>query len=91
MGDENNRESNRSKIPPWPGIKFDESLTPASRFRSDSVRSPIWPNVPMINPITIASLSDKKSRTIFFANIIARIANTNPKIAPSQLFLGLMR
>ena len=38
-----------------------------------------------------APLIDKKSSKTFFANIIARIANTNPKIAPSQLFFGLTR
>ena len=69
----------------------DESFTPASRLSNDSARSPIWPNVPIINPITIASLSERKSSTRFFANIMAKIANTNPKIAPSQLFLGLTR
>src|SRR6266550_7833619 len=29
-------ESSRSSTPPWPGIRFDESLRPASRLNSDS-------------------------------------------------------
>src|SRR5207253_8784356 len=36
------RESSRSSTPPWPGIRDDEPLTPASRLHSDSATSPTW-------------------------------------------------
>jgi len=44
--------SNLSKTPPCPGIKFDESFTPASRLNKDSVRSLSCPTDPQIAPKT---------------------------------------
>ena len=35
-------------------------------------RSPICPNIPTMKPIAIESLSERKSRTSTFANIIAK-------------------
>src|ERR1022692_1104450 len=42
----NNNESNRSKKPPWPGMIWPLSLTPAMRFSLLSIRSP---KVPVID------------------------------------------
>src|SRR6266700_3146684 len=39
-GAANSMASIRSKMPPWPGSRLPESLTPAPRFRADSARSP---------------------------------------------------
>ena len=38
-------ESLRSSMPPWPGIRLPESLTPTPRLMRDSIRSPITPRM----------------------------------------------
>ena len=43
-GAANSQLSMRSRTPPCPGIRFDESFTPALRFSSDSNRSPTMPS-----------------------------------------------
>ena len=47
------RLSKRSSMPPCPGIKEDESLTPKSLFNIDSNKSPACPVTPIIIPIII--------------------------------------
>lgn len=44
-GAANRRESNLSRIPPCPGIIFDESLIFIERFHIDSTRSPSCPKM----------------------------------------------
>jgi len=50
--------SNRSNAP-RARMSVDESLTPASRFKSDSVKSPSCPTVPTSVPIRIGQTSEK--------------------------------
>ena len=76
-------ESNRSNIPPWPGIRPEESLI------RDSTRSPIWPIDPIITPTIMESETDNASRRIYFNAYIEIRAKINPATEPSQLFLGL--
>ena len=45
--------SNRSKTPPWPGITFPLSLTPAIRLNLDSIKSPTVPIIPTIAAIIV--------------------------------------
>ena len=85
------KESNLSKKPPCPGINTEESFTAESRLSKDSTKSPICPAIPIITPVTIALGRLKKSRTINFAKIKVSTEKVNPKIAPSQLLLGLTR
>ena len=40
------RLSNRSKTPPCPGSKAEESFVSAARFKADSARSPACPTKP---------------------------------------------
>ena len=84
-----NSESNLSKIPPCPGITEDESFTPASLLKRDSIKSPICPNSPIIIPIAIAVPNDKKLSIIILAKTMVITAKTNPKPAPSQVLFGL--
>src|SRR5881409_2795191 len=43
-------ESSRSSTPPWPGMRDEESLRPASRLNSDSAMSPICPTMETARP-----------------------------------------
>ena len=43
-------ESLRSSMPPWPGIRLPESLTPTPRLMRDSMRSPITPKMDTTTP-----------------------------------------
>ena len=80
-------ESIRSKIPPCPGIKFEESFAPASLFIKDSIRSESWPKIPINPPKTNAW---KISSCAVLLKIAAAIRQTRkPAIAPSQVLCGL--
>ena len=83
-------ESNRSNIPPCPGIIDDESFTLTSRLSMLSIKSPACPKVPIIIPITTVSTNERKSKTIKRAAIIPTTEKIKPAIAPSQLFCGLI-
>ena len=58
LGTEKIIESKRSRIPPCPSNILPESLTPASLFNDDSIKSPTCPNTPINKPIKIALLSE---------------------------------
>ena len=66
IGDEKINESNLSNAPPCPGTSAEESFIPASRLNSDSIKSPICPNVPIIIPIPITEYQERKSNIISF-------------------------
>src|SRR3990172_3987817 len=91
------QESMRSKAPPCPGNRLDESLTPNWRLIMLSPRSPRGVNMARIRP----------SRAAFHTEIVdsgpaptlhARVSKAAPRLPvrmparyPSQLFLGLSR
>src|ERR1044071_1398189 len=54
MGALNSKLSSKSRMPPMPGNNFPESFTPASRLKSDSIRSPTTAQTLKITPIIIA-------------------------------------
>ena len=86
--------SNRSKTPPWPGIIFPLSLTPAIRLNFDSIKSPIVPITPTIAAIIIQINIDLSLNwadgLIKYIEIKypANIAKINPPKKPSIVFFG---
>lgn len=89
-GAANNKESKRSKAPPWPGIIAPASFTLAIRFSLDSIKSPKVPNVAAIIAKTITTLVGipigKKLAT---AQAVATHKSPPPRV-PSHVFLGEM-
>lgn len=83
--------SNRSRIPPCPGIKSELFFTLASLFRSDSARSPACPIVPTINPQDARCNTDSSGTSNMPIPTNEIIAKMSPPIAPSTVFLGLTR
>src|ERR1700730_10628240 len=82
-------ESSRSSTPPCPGIRCDESLTPASRFIWDSTRSPASALTPTSRPRMTAcqGCMPRKTRP---PRSITGTQRTMPAAAPSIVFLGLI-
>ncbi len=81
-------ESRRSIIPPCPGRSLDMSLTPRSRFISDSARSPKTAarmiDAAKMNPTHHGPWSKNTVRDIAVAE-----PRTIEASKPSQVFLGL--
>ena len=87
-----NKESKRSRKPPWPGMKLPLSFTPALLFSQDSNRSPKVPVIAAMNamsPNTIVvwpignHIKLKRLTTITLSMI--------PPAVPSTVFLGEIR
>jgi len=75
-------------MPPCPGNKAEESLTPASLLNHDSTKSPVCPTI----PITIPNKNTSNNET---GKILKYLTNTNVNTlpitqatAPSILLLG---
>ena len=84
------RQSNLSRTPPCPGIKFDESFTSQYLFIIDSNMSPAWLNTPAIIPRTTKSVKlSELPENRFNINAVI-IVNIKPVTDPSTVFLGLM-
>ncbi len=58
-GEANNKLSNLSKIPPWPGIKLPLSFKFACRLNLETTKSPIVPVIETIKEIIIQSIKEK--------------------------------
>src|SRR5690606_12894495 len=81
--------SKRSMKPPWPGIRFELSLTPARRLSQLSAMSPICPARQIGTPASASHSS------------VWRVARPKPRppppppaqpaTGPDQVFLGKMR
>src|SRR3989337_1211554 len=88
----NINESNRSKNPPWPGMIWPLSLTPAIRFSLDSRRSPKVPVTEAIIARIAHQLNDcpktnhsSKEKARY---PIIKDESIIPPMVPSQVFLG---
>ena len=67
----------RSSTPPWPGIRFDESFTPALRFSSDSNRSPTMPSSEIAAPSS-AEQPDRRGEHVAAADRHRQRAEHHP-------------
>ena len=78
-GATNNKLSNLSNIPPWPGIIVPLSLVLACLLNFDSTRSPAVPRTAAINEITIKLVKDKKSQKYERIKAVINENKTPPK------------
>ena len=78
-----------SKTPPWPGIRFDESLTPATLLNRLATASPSTENRLVIKNIMNKL---KVGRLVIKLNKIVKIIGTVPIAIkkPSKVLLGLI-
>jgi len=77
-------------MPPWPGRRLAESLTPTSLLITDSARSENCDTIDIKRPSTAASLKDIAERINIILKMIAvTIAVAEPPTAPSIVFFGL--
>src|SRR3954453_12383645 len=88
-------ESNRSRMPPWPGIKLLESLTPASRLNSDSAKSPICPMTDSTPAMTrrrqIGTFTPTRGKIQAPKRGATRSPPITPAVLPDRVFPGLTR
>ena len=79
----------RSKNPPWPGIRLDESLTPAILLNRLATASPSTENRLVIKNIIN---KPKAERSVIKLNKTANITGTVPMAIrnPSRVLLGLI-
>ena len=78
-----------SKTPPWPGIRFDESLTPATLLNRLAAASPRTENMLVIKNIMNKL---KVGRLVIKLNKIVKTIGTVPIAIkkPSKVLLGLI-
>src|SRR5436190_17431138 len=81
----NNKLSSKSRIPPIPGKNCPESLTPASRLKIDSIKSPITaallsttPNIRACSRVIPGIRSPAKCANTRLAAVETKIAPPNP-------------
>src|SRR4051812_38931078 len=94
IGALNSRLSSKSRMPPMPGNSLPESLTPASRLKSDSIKSPSTALTLRTTPRTIECcqvmpniLCPRKCTN----SQLARVENRMAPPKPSHVLPGLMR
>ena len=81
----------RSSTPPWPGIRPDESFTPALRFSSDSNRSPTMPSATIVAPTQHEHRqAGRRKHAAGRRAPSPPLPSTTPPIAPSTVFFGLI-
>ena len=73
-------------------MKSPESLTPAVRFMSETLKSPSCPKLLKRNPINAAFAKERVSceKKIVESPILVKVPTTKPAIVPSTVFRGLI-